>query len=72
MPLRFTGALHRLVLDGAEPALAAAYPPHALDTDALTGAPAQVMLTEGSADASPTASEGDADAASDRTSTPST
>jgi hypothetical protein len=38
VPLRFTGALHRLVLDGAEPALAAAYPPHALDTDALHAA----------------------------------
>ncbi|MEN0088152.1 MAG: DUF2332 domain-containing protein [Pseudomonadota bacterium] len=28
VPLRFLGALHRLVLDGTSPALVAAYPPH--------------------------------------------
>ncbi|MCR9123856.1 MAG: DUF2332 family protein [Phyllobacteriaceae bacterium] len=38
VPLRFAGALHRLVLDGAEPALVAAYPPNPLDTDALHAA----------------------------------
>jgi hypothetical protein len=35
VPLRFAGALHRLVLDGIDDALAAAYPPNALDAETL-------------------------------------
>jgi hypothetical protein len=35
VPLRTAGALHALVLDGADPALAAAYPPAATDDDVL-------------------------------------
>ena len=35
VPLRFTGALHALVLAGADPALAAVYPPHAADIDTV-------------------------------------
>lgn len=35
VPLRMAGALHALVLDGSDPALAAAYPPAACDDDAL-------------------------------------
>lgn len=43
VPLRFAGALHRLVLDGADAALAAAYPPNRLDTDALRAAMMQAI-----------------------------
>ncbi|TCL91820.1 hypothetical protein C8J38_105123 [Rhizobium sp. PP-WC-2G-219] len=35
VPLRFAGSLYALVLDGADPALAEAYPPHATDPDGL-------------------------------------
>ena len=38
VPLRLAGALHGLVLDGADPALAAAYPPNAVDDDTLFAA----------------------------------
>lgn len=38
VPLRFAGALHRVVLDGADPGLAAAYPPNPLDANALHAA----------------------------------
>jgi PTH1 family peptidyl-tRNA hydrolase len=35
LPLRLAGALHALVLDGADAPLAAAYPPNAVDDDTL-------------------------------------
>jgi hypothetical protein len=35
LPLRLAGALHGLVIEGRDPALAAAYPPHAPSDDAL-------------------------------------
>jgi len=35
LPLRFAGALHALVLTGADPGLAALYPPHAADIDTV-------------------------------------
>lgn len=35
LPLRLAGALHGLVLEGRDPGLAAAYPPHDPDDDAL-------------------------------------
>lgn len=35
VPLRLAGALHALVLEGADPGLAAAYPPHDADDDRL-------------------------------------
>lgn len=38
VPLRLAGALHGLVLDGSDPGLAAAYPPHAAGNDALWAA----------------------------------
>jgi hypothetical protein len=38
LALRVTGALHMLVLSGADPQLAAAYPPHAVDDNRLAGA----------------------------------
>lgn len=38
VPLRFAGALHSLVLGGADPSLAAAYPPHGTDPDDLWNA----------------------------------
>jgi len=38
VPLRLAGALHGLVLDGADPGLAAAYPPHDVDDDPLFAA----------------------------------
>jgi PTH1 family peptidyl-tRNA hydrolase len=43
VPLRLAGALHGLVLDGSDPGLAAAYPPHAVDDDALFAAVAAAM-----------------------------
>ncbi|HYC02754.1 MAG TPA: DUF2332 family protein [Azospirillaceae bacterium] len=38
LALRFAGALHALVLSGSAPALAACYPPHAADIEALWAA----------------------------------
>ena len=38
VPLRLAGALHGLVLDGADGGLAAAYPPHEVDDDTLFAA----------------------------------
>lgn len=38
VPLRLAGALHGLVLDGADPDLAAAYPPHAVSDEDLWAA----------------------------------
>jgi hypothetical protein len=38
VPLRLTGALHALVLSGRDPGLAATYPPHAADDEALWAA----------------------------------
>ncbi|NKX44041.1 DUF2332 family protein [Roseicyclus persicicus] len=38
VPLRLAGALHGLVIDGSDAALAAAYPPHAVDDDTLFAA----------------------------------
>ena len=37
LSLRFCGGLHALVLSGADPALASAYPPHAMDAANLAG-----------------------------------
>lgn len=43
VPLRLAGALHGLVLDGTAPGLAAAYPPHEADDDALWWAVAAAL-----------------------------
>ena len=43
VPLRLAGALHRLVLSGADPALAAAYPPNQVDDEQLWAAVKQAM-----------------------------
>ena len=45
VPLRIAGALHGLVLDGAAPDLAAVYPPHAVNDDALWQAVAAARIT---------------------------
>jgi hypothetical protein len=45
LPLRLAGALHGLVLAGRDPALAAAYPPHAGADDALWSAVAGALET---------------------------
>jgi len=44
VPLRLTGALHGLVLSGAAPGLAAAYPPNAPPTDAVLWAAIEAAL----------------------------
>ena len=43
VPLRLAGALHGLVLDGTDPALAAVYPPAETDDDALWSAIATAL-----------------------------
>lgn len=43
VPLRLAGALHGLVLEGADPDLAAAYPPHEVSDDALWAAVAGAL-----------------------------
>ncbi len=43
LPLRLAGALHGLVLEGADPGLAAAYPPQEADDDALWSAVAAAL-----------------------------
>ena len=44
LPLRLAGALHRLVLAGADAALASVYPPNPLDTGALAAAVARAFV----------------------------
>jgi len=44
VPLRLTGALHRLVLDDSDAALAAVYPPHAERTNGLIDAVHRAVL----------------------------
>ncbi len=46
LPLRFAGALHALVLSGADAALAAVYPPHALDIDLVWRAAEAAMAAK--------------------------
>lgn len=45
VPLRLAGALHALVLEGRDPGLAGAYPPHAVPDDALWSAVAAAFET---------------------------
>jgi hypothetical protein len=46
LPLRFAGALHALVLSGADAGLAAAYPPHPLDIDRVWRAAEAAMAAK--------------------------
>lgn len=43
LALRLCGGLHRLVIEGRDPALAAAYPPNAIDDEALSAAVADAL-----------------------------
>ena len=45
LPLRLAGALHGLVVEGRDPGLAAAYPPHAVDDAALWQAVTAALAT---------------------------
>ena len=45
VPLRLAGALHGLVLDGTDPDLIAAYPPHTVDNDRLWAAVRASLIT---------------------------